>query len=663
MNIEYGSPSWNTDSRKIDNAYMVMKDKNTGKMVQIQLEETEPDSSQFDGQFHVNLSDRGLDPQVYVPPKELRNPERDYKKVHELITSNKLEAKPLVVKKNEKGQTVLDVYDTNEQAGKAQKIWEEQERLMGEAKHQKLVKPVPDKEKVQMAAEAEKQAALAKMALDAANHEAERVRLEQIERQKRIEAEKAAKAISEKERAARRARGQKLADEAMAHFSKGEFVQAEAKFREATELDPDNKTIAFRYGVTLYRLDKFNEAVVILKLAQVPANLEIEKQYFLGLTYYRLKELKPAKEALAAASKSNDPIMGPSSTFYLGVVQLAQEELEPAKASFEKVIDTSQDPQLDQQAEAYIEQIAQLLMFKKLQEKRWTLTGTLGMNYDSNVTYSPDNSTTGGTTEIDDLRLVTIGDVAYRAVYNPRHEFQLKGNANLTNSRRDSAAVADPFIYNLSTPYNMKGLAFGKGYILGIKPAYEMLYMDPNNTGTKDKILSSMVLDWDNTFVMKPDWIAVYSLIYRKDTFDITSSTGDDDFDASKYTLKTMQIVYLDKAKKNALIGNLGMTMNDAVGKNKKYNRLDFGATFTRPMKWGYAWNLGLNAYQVKYSDADPDRSDFNVALSTGLDKPIRDWVTWSISATYTKNDSTNETTYEYSKFVILTQAVFNTNL
>ena len=91
MNIEYGSSSWNTDSRKIDNAFIVMKDKATGKFVQIQLEETEPDSSQFDGQFHVNLSsDKALDPQVFIPPKELRDSERDYKKVHEMIQNNKL---------------------------------------------------------------------------------------------------------------------------------------------------------------------------------------------------------------------------------------------------------------------------------------------------------------------------------------------------------------------------------------------------------------------------------------------------------------------------------------------------------------------------------------------------------------------------------------------
>ena len=257
----------------------------------------------------------------------------------------------------------------------------------------------------------------------------------------------------------------------------------------------------------------------------------------------------------------------------------------------------------------------------------------------------------------------TVGDVSYRAIYNREHELALKANANLTNSRRDTAAPSDPFLYNFSVPYSHKGTAFKRGHVFGVKPGYEMLYMDPTNTGTKVKTMGSMLVDVDNTFVMKPNWFSVYTLQYRQDTFELAASTGNDDFDASKYTLKTSQILYLDEARKEAVIGNLGVTMNDAKGMNKYYNRYDLGVTFTRPMKWGYAWNAGLAAYQVTYSKATLDRTDFNLAFSTGVAKPIREWFTWSVSGTYTKNDSTNETTYEYDKFVILTQAVFTTNL
>jgi tetratricopeptide (TPR) repeat protein len=663
MHIEYGSSSWNVDSRQIDSAFMVMKDKATGKLVQIQLEETEPDSSHFDGQFNVRLGDKALEPQVYVPPKELRNPERDYMKVHQLIQSNNLEPKPMIIKKNEKGQTLIDVYDTDQQAAAAQKVWDEQLRLEIEAKKQSLVKQLPSKAAAKLAAEADQKAALAKLALQAAAQEADRIRLEQIERQKALEREKAARAMSEKERADRQAKAKDLADEAMAHYTKGEFNPAEEKFRKAIDLDPDNKKYSFRYGVTLYRLNKFNEAIVVLKLAQVEKALEVEKAYFLGLTHYRLKELDSAKTELSKAASSKDPTMGPSSTFYLGIVQFAQEDYLGAKKSFEHVIDTSQDSRMDQQAEEYIERIAQMLMFKKLQEKPWTLTGTLGMNYDSNVTYSPDQSTSASATRIDDLRLNTIADVAYRAIYNREHELSAKVNANLTNSRRDSAAPSDPWLYSFSLPYNHKGMLWGKGHVLGVKPSYEMLYMDPTDTGTKSKTLGSTLVDFDNTFVMRSDWVAIYGLQYRQDKFDLASSTDDNNFDAKKYTLKTTQVRFLDKAKKEALIGIAGFVLNNAEGKNKKYYRIDASATYTRPMKWGYAGTVGLAMYKAKYSKSDPQRTDTNFGFTVGIDKPVKEWVTWSVSGTFTKNDSSDESTYEYDKYVIMSSAVFTTNL
>jgi hypothetical protein len=79
-------------------------------------------------------------------------------------------------------------------------------------------------------------------------------------------------------------------------------------------------------------------------------------------------------------------------------------------------------------------------------------------------------------------------------------------------------------------------------------------------------------------------------------------------------------------------------------------------------MKWNASWNLGVNFYQVKYPDSTLGRSDFNTTISAGLNKPIKEWVTWGITGYYTKNDSTDSETYEYSKYVIMTTATFVTD-
>ncbi len=655
MNINYGSNSWNTDSRSIDSAYLVMKDK-SGKMVQIQLEETEPDSSQFQGKFNVTLSD--ANPQVFIPPKELRNPERDYKKMHEMIQNGKITSKPFVWKKNDKGQMLVDVYDTQEQADAVKKAYADEVRLKAEAEKQRLLKQVQAKEAAAQAAAAAHQAAMEKLALEAMQREAGRVRMEQLEKQRSEERERQSRMLTEKQRAERKAKAQQLAEEALALFNKGEFDAAEPKFKQSMELDPENKGYYFQYGVTLYKNEKFNQALVFLKMSQVPPSMEMERAYFTGLVHYRLKEYKPAKEHFGRAAGSSDSTIGPSSNFYRGMIQYSEEDFAAAKGSFETVLDTSKDPRMDQQAEEYIERILQAMQFKKMQEKRWTATGTVGLSYDSNVILSPDTSSTRATNSAD-ARLHTSGELSYRAIYNPAHEWTLKFAPNLTNSSKNAVARADPWLVDFAAPYTYKTTAFGKGYVFSAKPTYQMLYMDPTGTGTKSQILRSIFASFDNMFVMKPNHIAIYTLEVRNDDFSLADSTGDNDYDAMRYTLKTTQMVFLDKSKKEAVIGNLGLGMNASKGKNKQFQRIEFGAMYLKPMKWGYSWNAALSAFNLNYNNSTEGRKDFNVTLSTGIDKPIKEWMTWNVTASYTKNDSTQESTYEYSKWLIMTSATF----
>ncbi|MGE4132358.1 MAG: hypothetical protein AB7F86_12020 [Bdellovibrionales bacterium] len=660
MNVSYGSASWNTDPKAIDSAHLMVRDKNTGKMVQILLEETEPDSAKFDGRFNVNLGEgQAIKPEVFIPPKEIRDTEKAYKQMYDMIKKNQLPRKPLIMKTNEKGESVIDVYDTREQAVSAYKAYQEQKRLEDENKKNELLKKAPDKQTQEVAKAAERKAALDKLALEAAKQEADRVRLEQIERQKALEREEAAKKISERERAERRAKAKILAEEALKLFQAGKPIEAEEKFRQSVELDPDNKETYFRYGVTLYTNGKFNEALVVMKLSEVPPDQAFEKNYFMGLTYYRLKELDNAVKEFKTASVSSDKTIGPSSSFYQGVVLYTQEKYEEAKGPFEKVIDTSSDPRMDQQAEEYLDRIAQALIFKKKQEKKFTVTGSIGTSYDSNVTLTADQSASGSATNAADVRLHTAAGLEYRAVYTPKNEFALKVDANLTNSSKSTVASSDPWIYDVSAPYTFKGTALSKGYRLNLKPDYQLIYMDPDSTGTKGKILSAYFLDIDNTFVMHANYFAQYVVTVRKDTFSLSSSTGDNNYDAMKYVAKTNQIFTLDKQKKESLTANFGYTINQAVGKNKYFDRIDFGASYSRPIGWGSSLSLGFAAYWLNYSKSDDKRKDFSNTLTVGFTKPIREWVTWSTTGSYSKNNSTVTSTYEYTRYIIMTTATF----
>lgn len=659
--INYGSPSWNKDSRKIDSAFLILKDIETGKFVQIQLEETEPDSSQFTGRFSVSLNEAShISPEIYVPHLGTEG-EFDYKKAMEQIEGGAMPRKPIIVKKNEKGQSIVEVYDTREQAESALKAYQEQRKIADEMQKKALIKPIPTESTLEAARQAEYKTRLEKLAFEAAKRESERVRLEQIEKQKAEERSRQEKLISERERAARKEKAAMLAEEGMALYDKSDYAAAEVKFHESVTLDPENKNYYFKYGVTLYRNQKFNEALVTLRLADLDAKTEIEKKYYMGLAHYRLAELDHAQRNFAEVAKSGDPIMGPSAEFYSGVISFTQEKYEAAKKSFETVIDTSKDPHMDEQAEDYLDRIASAMVYRKMREHKFSVMGVLGLMYDSNVLLYPDNAADQGLpTDVADLRLLTITEVGYRPVFNEHHEWSVILNAGLTNSAKNQSAPADPYIYNLSLPYSYKGVLWNKGYKFTAKPAHEILYMDPSATGKKSLVLTSELLTLENTFVMSKNWFSSYVFEYRHDASTAPDSTGPDNESANKFSIRAIQSVFLDKSRKQAVMGNLGFVDNVAIGANKRYLRYEIGANYIKPIFWNSSLTAGLNIYQLHYPSASTSRDDRNLTVSLGMIKPIRDWVTWGVTGSYTKNNST-VSQYQYTKYTVLTTATFYT--
>lgn len=663
MSIQYSASSWNSNPSQIDTAYILMRDKTSGKIVQIQLEETEPDSGKFEGRFSIshNPGEKVM-PEVFIPPQDIRTSDKDGKKFHELIHSGKLESKPIAFKEDDAGQTVLDVYDSKEAAQSAQSAYDVQKKLAREEKKKNLIKPIPSESSLETAKQAEHQKMLAQLAKEAALRAGDRAQLEQLERQKTDERITAMQALSESEKQARKERAKKLSEEAFGYYQKGDYTKAESLYRQAVEQDPQNNQFYYFYGVTLYRNSKFNEALVIMRIAKVDEKLTLEKKYYMGLIHYRLKELDPALENFKSVAKSGDPTLAPSADFYAGVIYFTKEQFEPAKKSFETVIDTSTDPRLDEQAESYLDQIANAMAYQNLRKNKFTFTGVVGGMYDSNVLLSPDNASgQGSTTDSADFRLLTSGDLEYRPIFKEHHELFAKGAASLTNSLKDESAIADPWVYTVSLPYSYKGVLGSKGLKFTVKPGYEILYMDPSNTGTKSNILSSYFVSFDATLIMNQNWFAMYTLEYRSDDSKTASSDGDDDADAAKYSLKTTQSLFLDKNKKEAIIGNAGLVMNAAKGKNVDYMRYDLGATYVKPTNWNASWLTSLSFYKLQYPDSDDSRSDFNTTVMTGFSKPIREWFTWGATASYTKNDS-NVDDSEYNKYLIMTTATFVTN-
>jgi hypothetical protein len=314
MSISYGSAKWNADPKAIDSASIIFRDAKTGKTALIIVDETAPDSATFQGKYLIRWGDgEQIIPEIYVPPQELVKKSNWMKEFNDKVKSGGLKRKPFLSRKSDRGERVYDVFDTKEQAEVASKAREEAKKLEQEAKE---AKPTPQMEKalskVAAAAliEAEKLAQIEaeklRLAAEEASREAERARLAQIEKQKEEERKRKAAELDAAEKARRKAQATKLSEQGMAAYTAGDFPKAESLFQQSIELDPSTKNYYYFYGIALFRNNKNNQSIVILQQVEAAQNIDlVERDYYIGLNYFKLKEAQNSLEIFRKIKTTN----------------------------------------------------------------------------------------------------------------------------------------------------------------------------------------------------------------------------------------------------------------------------------------------------------------------------------------------------------------------
>ncbi|MEQ1876754.1 MAG: hypothetical protein ABL958_08910 [Bdellovibrionia bacterium] len=636
-----------------------MRDTISGRSVNVQLYETAPDSGQFRGYYSITWGNATeVQPEIYVPTRAVTD-DADKIAAKGMFELKNMRRLPFILRKGEHDEQLVEVFNTKQEAVDALDSY----KIVAEAK-------VPAKDLIAAKAllEAAEMAKVEKQkrkeAEEASAREAERRKLEETERLRAEELRKKQEALSIAERERHKKLAQQHASQAMDMFRAGQFVEAEDNFRKAADLDPENKSFYFGYGVTLYRNNKHNDSLVILRLADQGEFAPAERDFFIGLNHLKLKEYPQALNYFQKSKAGNHPQISPSATFYEGVVHFTELRYEVAKVSFQEVLDTSNDPKLDQSAEDYIEKIERILSFIRNKEKKIFLTLNLGLQQDSNVLLvNTSDPSTGGATDVADMRTILGMGFEYRPVYSKEQEFSAKLKTDMMFSQKSANVLADPFVYSLRLPYKYKGMLWGKGYKMELTPGYEVLKLDVDSSGAsksffaalpeKENYLNSIVLDWTNTRIMSDDWFTSYNLKLRSDTVGSeagASASGDSDPGAFKVNFVWNNMWFMNKKKTQAWIADVGVTQNAAKGKNLTYSRLDLAGTYMFPWVWDLTAAANLAVYTASYSARDPSRQDSNVAAAFNLIKPLNEWLKATAGLGYTTNES-NITSSKYNKY------------
>jgi Tfp pilus assembly protein PilF len=649
--LQYNSKSWNKDPQKEESGMILMRDARTGKMAQIQLLETTANSGVFIGSYSVSWGDKEIIPEIYLPPQDSSKGTDQIKKLENLIREGTLLRKPYFAKADAKNNQTIAIFDSKEQALEA---FESYRRL-----HLQVPTTV-GRAALEAQANAVKEREIKAQDQIAHGQSAERQQIDIAEKKKMEQLRKDHLSLNAQEKARREKLSQTTANEAMELFKQGKFPESEALYKKAIELNPTDGNLYFRYGVVLYRNEKYNQSLVVLDLANVSEDNRTERDFYTSLDLWKLKENDSASKGFQKVKAKEDKNFSSSAAFYLGLIHFERENYDPSKTEFEYVLDHSNDPAFDKQAETYIEAIANALAYKKEQNKRLLVSLNAGLVYDSNI-LAVSNSQLDQPTDLAGYRWAYGGILEYRALYTRTHELSaiLSASDMYSTDLKFKAAQnfqnTDPLSVSVYIPYKYKGTAFNKSYQMTLSGGYEQLQMNADATGPRETIIQSQVLKTENTFGMNENWFSTYTLEYRNDVSLLdTSSSPSDNLSAQKWTLNTSQVFFQNPKKTEAWIAELGVAQNLAQGANAKYTRSDIAATYMAPWKWDTTWTARLGYGMVSYPEHTVGRADKATSLTLSLRKPLTETLAASLTGVYMANQSTLDSS-DYRKYMIMT--------
>jgi tetratricopeptide (TPR) repeat protein len=666
LSLFYEKLSWNQNPLEVETGFLYLKDRKTGELIELNLTETQPNSSVFNLEFPIGvLKSSEIATELYSAPQAMLKGNDRVGVMQKLIEDKSIKRKPFLLRVLRLKGQIVDVFDNRQDAVTAYDSYRKKMGLDASASESDSIIEVSNKEKPSKTKTIDTSTLQSMFLanendLEANNEKNKETRevLRSVENKRREAVKNNAKNWSASERNANKEKANNLIESGTQKMNVQEFKASMENFYEASDLLPNEEDVYQQYGISLFRDAKYNPSIVVLENSK-PSNIRaIEKDFYIGMNYYQLKDYKNSIEAFDKVIATNDKTFAPSAAFYKGTALIELKEFDQSKEAFQYVLDHSTDPNMDKSAEKYIEYA---LDRKNLEDKRsnwFFIDGVLGLIYDSNIVLAQDQAREQGTvTNEEGWRLLTQATMKARPFYIESDELSIALDVtnlksfNTSFGHNSTAAKADPLLLGVSTPWTHRGSFYGKGYFFDLAPGYETITMDLNRAGAS-VITKSVKVDFKNTLVLKKNWITKGDWFFSSNDSDINGDkTGADSTAAG---LKLSSIFILNKDLERYLIPEFGYRINDAKSATYKFNRVDLALSYTSAI-WGrFMWNNRVAYYLANY---ESKRTDNNYTLSSGVSTRINNHWNWGLMGSYIVNDSNQ---FAYNKYNIVTTFSFS---
>jgi len=166
----------------------------------------------------------------------------------------------------------------------------------------------------------------------------------------------------------------------------GNYSGAIEDQRAALALRPDYAPAALDLGAALIETQKYREAMPYLLQAQRQPELDAQASFYLGLAQLRDEQLDAAQQSFERA-RTRDPSLDLTVKYYEGVIAYRRHDLETARANFSAVEAAEPESAIGQESTHFLETI------RSGERAAYSAFGTIALEYDTNVTLGPSSST------------------------------------------------------------------------------------------------------------------------------------------------------------------------------------------------------------------------------------------------------------------------------
>lgn len=425
----------------------------------------------------------------------------------------------------------------------------------------------------------------------------------------------------------------------LVYLDLNELAEAEKRFKKTIETEPSYQGAHFQLGIIYYKREVYNDALSWFIGAEKTEPDRGMTYYYQGLINHKQGNYEKTPPLFLKAMGLTKEV-SLTSHYYSAISYYKRGILEEAEEEFNETIRLEPESDIARSSKEYIEEIERA----KKGPKRWDLSLSLSLQYDTNVVLEPaDSALSAQIARNQDLRSVAFLRGGYRFIRGG--PWNLGANYSFYSSLQKDLSDFNTISHDIL----FYSYYSGQGYQARIQYDFNPIAVDNN------RYLSSHTINPMLNITYGARYITQVSYRYQlKDFKDSQKFPTNSERDGVNNLIGLTQIILFPDKNGNLRIG-YAFDSDSTDGPDWDYNGHKIIAGLGFPMIKKIVLDLLVEYNKKMYdnpnnlSPSGDRRDDTYKTYTIGISREFRDYLTAALQYLYSKNDS-NITVFEYNR-------------